>query len=75
MYMSRNVTPRLPNKVYSGELSRTCIEIRYQASPLTNEVSVFTAATEAPTRANLNCTIGESMERLSYPRRGRQGLA
>jgi hydroxymethylglutaryl-CoA lyase len=33
--------------------------------PLTNEVSVFTAATEAFTRANLNCSIAESLERLS----------
>lgn len=33
--------------------------------PLTDEVSVFTAATEAFTRANLNCTIAESLERLS----------
>ena len=33
--------------------------------PLTDEVSVFTAATEAFTRANLNCSIAESLERLS----------
>jgi len=33
--------------------------------PLTDEISVFTAATDAFTRANLNCTIAESLERLS----------
>src|SRR5260370_5541270 len=33
--------------------------------PLTDEISVFTAATEAFTRANLNCTIAESLEGLS----------
>ncbi|KAK2460766.1 hypothetical protein APHAL10511_007236 [Amanita phalloides] len=32
--------------------------------PLTDEVSIFTAATDAFTRANLNCTIGESLTRL-----------
>jgi hypothetical protein len=45
--------------------------------PLIDEVSVFAAATEESTRANLNCTIGESMEKLSYPilDEGGQGLA
>lgn len=33
--------------------------------PLTDEVSVFTAATDAFTKANLNCTVAESLERLS----------
>lgn len=33
--------------------------------PLADEISIFTAATEAFTRANLNCTISESLTRLS----------
>jgi len=33
--------------------------------PLTDEISIFTAATDAFTRANLNCTISESLARLS----------
>ncbi|KXN91554.1 Hydroxymethylglutaryl-CoA lyase, mitochondrial [Leucoagaricus sp. SymC.cos] len=32
--------------------------------PLTDEVSIFTAATDAFTKANLNCTISESLSRL-----------
>lgn len=33
--------------------------------PLTDEISIFTAATDAFARANLNCTISESLTRLS----------
>ncbi len=33
--------------------------------PLTDEVAIFTAATDAFTRANLNCTVTESLEKLS----------
>jgi hydroxymethylglutaryl-CoA lyase len=32
--------------------------------PLTDEVSVFTAATDAFNKANLNCTVKESLEKL-----------
>ncbi|KAF9525312.1 hypothetical protein CPB83DRAFT_859881 [Crepidotus variabilis] len=32
--------------------------------PLTDEIAIFTAATDEFTRANLNCTIKESLERL-----------
>ncbi|KAF9559774.1 aldolase [Agrocybe pediades] len=32
--------------------------------PLTDEVAIFTAATDAFTKANLNCTIAESLTRL-----------
>jgi len=35
------------------------------STSLTDEVSVFTAATDAFTRANLNCTVAQSLERLS----------
>ena len=35
------------------------------STPLTDEVSVFTAATDAFTRANLNCTVAQSLEKLS----------
>lgn len=33
--------------------------------PLTDEIAVFTAATDAFTKANLNCTIAESLTRLA----------
>ncbi|KAF8902626.1 aldolase [Gymnopilus junonius] len=33
--------------------------------PLTDEIAVFTAATDAFTNANLNCTIAESLTRLA----------
>ncbi|KAG5340403.1 hypothetical protein C0989_001726 [Termitomyces sp. Mn162] len=33
-------------------------------SPVTDEISIFTAATDAFTRANLNMTISESLQRL-----------
>ena len=32
--------------------------------PYTDEIAVFTAATDAFTKANTNCTIAESLERL-----------
>ncbi|KAI0926539.1 hypothetical protein AcV7_005441 [Taiwanofungus camphoratus] len=35
------------------------------SSPLTDEIAVFTAATDAFTKANTNCTIAESLERLA----------
>jgi len=41
------------------------LEANPSTSPLTDEVSVFTAATDAFTRANLNCTVSQSLERLS----------
>ncbi|KAF5348804.1 hypothetical protein D9756_009873 [Leucocoprinus leucothites] len=36
-----------------------------QSPPLTDEISIFTAATDAFTRANLNCSTSESLSRLS----------
>lgn len=33
--------------------------------PLTDEIAVFTAATDAFCKANTNCTIAESLERLT----------
>ncbi|KAI0824530.1 aldolase [Trametes gibbosa] len=33
--------------------------------PYTNEIAVFTAATDAFAKANTNCTVAESLERLS----------
>ena len=41
------------------------LEANPSTPPLTDEVSVFTAATDAFTRANLNCTVAQSLERLS----------
>lgn len=32
--------------------------------PYTNEIAIFTAATDAFAKANTNCTIAESLERL-----------
>ncbi|EIN14446.1 aldolase [Punctularia strigosozonata HHB-11173 SS5] len=34
-------------------------------SPLTDEIAVFTAATDAFSQANTNCTVAESLDRLS----------
>lgn len=33
--------------------------------PYTDEIAVFTAATDAFAKANTNCTVAESLERLS----------
>ncbi|CAA7261889.1 unnamed protein product [Cyclocybe aegerita] len=33
--------------------------------PLTDEISVFTAATSSFTRANLNCTVAESLQKIA----------
>jgi len=41
------------------------LETNPSTPPLTDEVSVFTAATDAFTRANLNCTVAQSLEKLS----------
>lgn len=35
------------------------------AEPLTDEIAVFTAATDAFCKANTNCTIAQSLERLA----------
>jgi len=35
------------------------------SAPLTDEIAIFTAATDAFTKANINCTIAESLERLA----------
>ncbi|KAJ3556433.1 hypothetical protein NP233_g11979 [Leucocoprinus birnbaumii] len=43
----------------------TLLSSESQSPPLTDEVSIFTAATDAFTRANLNCSITESLTRLT----------
>lgn len=36
----------------------------HEGRPLTDEISVFVAATDAFSRANLNCTVAESLARI-----------
>jgi hydroxymethylglutaryl-CoA lyase len=36
-----------------------------ESPPLTDEIAVFTAATDAFSQANTNCTVAESLERIS----------
>ncbi|KAF9012018.1 hypothetical protein BDQ17DRAFT_1345307 [Cyathus striatus] len=55
----------VPNKRGLDDLLELLDEYRDASPPLTDEIAIFTAATDAFTRANLNCTISESLERLS----------
>ena len=41
------------------------LETNPSTPPLTDEISVFMAATDAFTCANPNCTVAQSLERLS----------
>ncbi|CAD7068467.1 unnamed protein product [Tilletia caries] len=44
--------------------SRSNTDPQSSGAPLTDEISVFTAASDAFTRANTNCTIDESLRRI-----------
>jgi len=53
----------VPNQRGLDDLLKLLAE-EASSPPLTDEISIFTAATDAFTKANLNCTIAESLERL-----------
>lgn len=55
----------VPNQRGLDDLLTLLSSSQHQQPPLTDEISIFTAATDAFTRANLNCNISESLARLA----------
>lgn len=55
----------VPNQRGLDDLLTLLSSSSQQNPPLTDEISIFTAATDAFTRANLNCSISESLSRLA----------
>lgn len=55
----------VPNKRGLDDLFALLDSTSGESVPLTDEIAVFTAATDAFCKANTNCTIAESLERLT----------
>jgi len=55
----------VPNQRGLDDLLSLLSSSPQQNPPLTDEISIFTAATDAFTRANLNCDTSESLRRLA----------
>lgn len=55
----------VPNKKGLDDLFALLDSTSGESIPLTDEIAVFTAATDAFCKANTNCTISESLERLT----------
>lgn len=55
----------VPNKRGLDDLLTLLDSTSGESVPLTDEIAVFTAATDAFCKANTNCTIAESLERLT----------
>ncbi|KAJ7236870.1 hypothetical protein B0H12DRAFT_1139765 [Mycena haematopus] len=54
----------VPNQRGLDDVTKV-LALNPESPPLTDEISIFTAATDAFTRANLNTTTAESLERLA----------
>lgn len=67
--IARNAATKFPVLVPNAKGLTNLLELLQTSSdsgPLTDEIAVFTAPSESFSKANTNCSVAESLDRLSH---------